>query len=84
MTGASMSEDEILRIANEVAAPHGLAAEIFSDIHSVGVRGDDRSYSPVVNLIGPFPGHNALAEISSAITSRTPVNRVTFQLAARP
>ena len=78
-----MEEVEILKIANEVARPYGLQAEIFEGIKSVGVIGDSRSYTPVVNLIGPFPGYEALAKISSEITGRARIIRVTFQLAAR-
>lgn len=78
-----MEEAEILRIANEIAEPHGLRAEILPDVKSVGVTGDFRSYTPVVCLVGPFPGHETLARISSEITGLARVNRVTFQLAAR-
>lgn len=78
-----MSEEEILRISNEIATPYDLRAEIFPDIFSVGVQGDERTYSPVVNLIGPFPGHDVLDHISYEISSRTPVNRVTIEIAKR-
>ncbi len=75
---------EILRVAKEIAAPHGLAAELFPGIQSVGVGGDERTYSPVVNLVGPFPGLETLDLISREISGRTPVNRVTFQITAKP
>ena len=75
-----MDEETILSVANEIANPFGLHAEIFDGIRSVGVTGDYRSYTSVINLIGPFPGYEALAKISSDICNRTPVNRVTFQI----
>lgn len=78
-----MSEEEIIRIANEIAGPFGLKAEIFPDIYSVGVQGDEKTYLPVMNLIGPFPGNKALEKISNEITSRLPVNRVTIQIAKK-
>lgn len=82
-TVRSMGEGEILQVANEIASPHGLQAEIFPGIQSVGVGGDERSYTPVINFIGPRPGWEALDKISSEISGRTPVNRVTFELTRR-
>jgi GMP synthase PP-ATPase subunit len=82
-TEKKMSGKEIIRIANEIARPFNLKAEIFPDIYSVGVQGDEGTYSPVVNLVGPFPGNKALEKISNEITSRLPVNRVTIQIAKK-
>lgn len=78
-----MPDEEILRIANEIAVPYGLVAEILTGIYSVGVQGDEGTYTPVINLIGKFPGHNALEKISNEITNRMLVNRVTFQIAKK-
>lgn len=78
-----MSEEEILRIANEIAIPYGLKAEIFPDIFSVGVQGDGRTYTPVIVLVGLFPGHDVWDYISREISSRTSVNRVTVEIARR-
>ncbi len=75
--------EEILKIATEIVVPYGLEVEIFPDIFSVGVQGDSRTYTPVVNLIGPFPGHEVLAKISTEISNTALVNRVTFQLAEK-
>jgi GMP synthase PP-ATPase subunit len=78
-----VENEEILRIANEIAGKHGLKAEFLEGIQSVGVGGDERSYTPVICLVGPFPGHEILAKISSEISNHIPVNRVTFELASK-
>lgn len=78
-----MENSEILRIANEIVGPHGLRAEFPGDpetVKSVGVGGDFRTYTPVLVLIGPHPGNEILGQVSTEISNRTPVNRVTFQL----
>ena len=76
-----MDKRELLEKANRIVSPYGLRAEIFEDILSVGVGGDERSYMPVINIIGKFPGYKNLSKISSEITNVLPVNRVTFQIA---
>ena len=73
---------EILEQINVLAAPYGLRAEYLGNFSTVGVQGDDRSYTPTVVLIGPHPGDEDLAALSRAISNNTPVNRVTFELAA--
>jgi GMP synthase PP-ATPase subunit len=73
---------EILLQINQIAAPFGLTAEYLEGIQTVGVQGDDRSYTPTVVLIGPHPGDEELAALSNMITNDTLVNRVTFELAA--
>ena len=78
-----MERKEILKRANKIVAPYGLRAEILGDIHSVGVGGDTRSYTPVINLIGPHPGNEVLAQLSNKIGNELPINRVTFQLAVK-
>lgn len=79
-----MEHSEILRIANEIVAPHGLRAEFLGDpenVKSVGVGGDFRTYTPVIVLVGPqHPGGEILAQVATEISNRTFVNRVTFQL----
>lgn len=78
-----MDNREILRIANEIVAPHGLRAEFLGDpdtMKSVGVGGDFRTYTPILVLIGPYPGHEILTQVSTDISNRAAVNRVTFQL----
>ena len=74
---------EILQQINGIVAQYGLRAEYLEGIQTVGVQGDDRSYTPTVVLVGPFPGHEVLATLSSKISNDTPVNRVTFELARR-
>ena len=70
-------------MADKIAMQFNLTAEVFEGPRSVGVGGDMRTFTPVVNLIGDFPGHEVLATVSNRITSELPVNRVTFQLARR-
>lgn len=78
-----MEDSDILRVANEIAAPHGLRAELLPGVKRVGVAGDCRTYKPVVFLTGRFPGHDVLASVSTEISNRTEGCGVTFELAAR-
>ncbi len=79
-----MSDDEILRIANEIVAPHNLRAELFDEnTQSVGGGGDHRTVSGVICLVGDQPDDDTLATLSAQISNRTPINRVTRQLAVR-
>ncbi len=75
-----MNDQEILQKANELVAPYGLRAEIFPDLFSVGVQGDGRTYTPIINLIGPHPGDEVLKKLSTEISNTLPVNRVTIQI----
>lgn len=75
-----MDEQEILYRANEMVAPYGLRAELFPDIWSVGVQGDQRTFTQIVNLIGPHPGNDTLAMLSTKICNELPINRVTFEI----
>lgn len=74
---------QVLEQANELSQPYGLRAEFVAggEIMTVGVQGDDRSYTPVIVLIGPDPGQEVLASLSTRITNALPVNRVTWELA---
>lgn len=76
--------EQILDRVKAIVAPHGLNAEFLEGILSVGVQGDDRTYTPVVVLNGPHPGWEILERLSSQISNETPVNRVTFEVATRP
>ncbi|MEK7150646.1 MAG: hypothetical protein AAB783_00400 [Patescibacteria group bacterium] len=76
-----IGEPEILARANEIAQRYGLSVEIPEGIQSVGVGGDERTYTPIVFLIGPFPGWEVIEKISSEISSTLPINRVTYQIA---
>lgn len=83
-----MENSEILRIANEIVGPHGLRAEFLGnpdEVRSVGVGGDFRTYTPILVLIGLRPPNDEmLAQVSTEISNRTTVNRVTFQLRSVP
>lgn len=76
-----MTKNQILEKARIILAPYGLTAELFENIFSVGVGGDERSYTPVLNISGPFPGYDILEKVSAEISNILPINRVTFQLA---
>lgn len=79
--GRDVEKDEILRKANEIASPFGLRAEFLADdLFSVGVGGDERSYTQVINLIGYHPGDEILAKISRDISNTLPINRVTIDI----
>jgi hypothetical protein len=75
-----MLNKKTLRKVMEIITPYNLRAEMLPGIFSVGVAGDNRTYTPVINLIGPFPGHEKLAELSTRISNVTPICRITFQL----
>lgn len=75
-----MDEQEILRRANELVASYGLRAEIMPGIFSVGVQGDGRTYTPVIELIGTHPGNELLRKISTELSNTLPINRVTIRL----
>lgn len=83
MEGKEVNDSEILAIANRISGRYGLKADFLGDTRSVGVGGDARTYTRVIVLEGLFPGHEALAEISTAISNQTGVNRVTFEIARR-
>ena len=78
-----MKKRELLKAANKIASPHELSAEILFGIRSVGVGGDERSYTPVINLRGVFPGYDVLATISNEISNTLGIGRVTFELTMR-
>ncbi len=75
-----MSEIEILELANKIVAPHGLRAEFIGDFLSVGVGGDNRTYTKIMVILGLWSGHEVLASLSTEISNRTGINRITFQI----
>ena len=66
--------------ANELSQPHSLGAEFLGEAMSVGVGGDFRTYTPVLCLIGPWPGHEVLQKLSTKMSNITNINRVTVQI----
>ena len=72
--------EKVLKSARKIAAEYGLDVEFLGDAMSVGVGGDDRTYTPVLVLIGPHPGDEQLSQLSTKLTNELPVNRVTFEL----
>lgn len=78
-----MEDPEVLVVANEISGRHGLRASFLEGARSVGVQGDAGSYTRVILLEGQFPGHEALAEISTEISNRTGINRITFDIPAK-
>ena len=73
-------KNTVLKVANKIAGKFGLQAEIIEDAFSVGVGGDMRTYTPVVNISGPFPGWDCLEKVSNEITNILPINRVTYEV----
>lgn len=78
-----MTNEEILAKANEIATRHGLSVEFLGNIQSVGVQGDNRTYTPVLVLVGLFPGWEIIEAVSTEITNTVDVNRVTYELARK-
>jgi GMP synthase PP-ATPase subunit len=75
-----MCETEMLRIANEIVWPHGMTAEFLGDWMSVGVQGDNRTYTRVIVISGGNYSAELIAELSTQISNRVPVNRVTYDI----
>lgn len=75
-----MTKTEILVRANEIVSPHGLRAEIFEGINSVGVGGDNRTYTPVINLVGVYSDWEILGALAREIANTLPINRVTYEI----
>ena len=71
--------DRILEEVAKLVTPFGLHAEILDDVFTVGGGGDNRSYTPVVVLVGPNPGWEVLKELSGQISNTLPINRVTYE-----
>lgn len=79
--GSTAEEQELLRKANELVAPYRLKAEFLGDdVHSVGVQGDQRTYTRVINLIGEYPGADVLRKVSSEISGILRINRTTIEI----
>lgn len=79
-----MEDREVLAVVQEIVAAHNanLVVELFPpEIMSVGVQGDEKTYTRVINLRGRNPGWEVLGKISSAISAdtRIEINRVTFE-----
>ena len=83
-----ISRDEALRLANEIANPHGLTAEFIDtgfvdEILRVGVVGDARVCLPVIVLVGPWPPDEVISDISTRISNATGGYTVNMELARR-
>ena len=72
-------KDIIVAEVTKITQRFGLEAEIIGEVFSVGVGGHNRSYTPVINVQGVFPGWDILGEISNEITNTLPINRVTYE-----
>lgn len=88
MPRCTWSVEERLRViaaANKISLPHGLVSDLLGggEIMSTGVQGDARTYTPVIVLIGWFPGWEVLSKVSNQITNTLPVNRVTWMAACK-
>lgn len=81
-----MEYSKILYIANGFSGPYGLRANFLGDENrmSVGVGGDNRSYTRIIVLEGSFPGWEKLADVSTKISNSTRINRVTFNIIPIP
>ena len=76
-----MTDEEMLAIANEIANPYQLKAIFLGEACSVGVMGDGRTVTRVIVLEGPYVDQEILADISTEISNRSGINRVTLHLA---
>lgn len=79
-SGATLWEKEVQEMVVKIANKYELRASVPPGIRSVGVGGDERSYTPVVVLNGSaFPGWEVLERVSNEITNTCPINRVTWE-----
>lgn len=78
-----MSDQDLLNKVNAISLKYDLIAEFLGDTHSVGVRGDERAYLPVIVLIGKFPGWDVLEQASTEITNSLEIGRVTYEFARK-
>lgn len=76
-----MTNREVLEMANNIVAPHGLRAEFLEGVCSVGVGGDCRTYTGVLVLIGEYPSSDILGSLATQIGNITHINRITIELA---
>ncbi len=72
--------DNVLDQINTLVAPFNLVASYLGEVKSVGVGGDNRSYTRAIVLSGPFPGWDILEKLSSQIGNTMPINRVTYEI----
>lgn len=77
------TSEEILKRANEICTPHNIRAEFLGENKTVGVQGDNRTYTFVICLIlyEEFKNWEILAELSNQISSELPINRITLEMA---
>ena len=75
--------EEIARRVTGIVARYHLLASVPEGIFSTGVQGDERTYTPIVMLIGKMPDYDVLEKISSEITNTMPVNRVVISIAVK-
>ena len=78
-----MSDINVLEVIANIVNPYGLEVEFLGSGFSVGVGGDNRTYTRIIVLSGPHPGNETLALLSTKISNLTHINRVTFQTGAR-
>lgn len=76
----SKQQKECLETANEIVSLYGLTAEFLGKAMAVGVVGDNRAYTPVINLRGPFPGYEILAKLSNELSNSLPITKITYEL----
>lgn len=77
------TSEEILKKANEICAPHNIKAEFLGENKTVGVQGDNRTYTFVICLIfqEEFRNWEILEKLSNQISSELPINRITLEIA---
>ena len=76
-------EAEVLAQVREIIKEFDLdlEAELFPlPVMSKGTHGDEGTYTRVILLTGTYPGNELLAKASTAISNRTPVNRVAYEI----
>jgi P2-related tail formation protein len=74
-------EKEALRLANQIIQSFGLKAEMLPKEHmSRGAQGDEPTYTRIILLTGPLIDQNVLAELSTSITNKVPVNKILFEI----
>ncbi len=72
-------EERMIAAVNELVSPYGLGAEFLGQVMTVGVVGDFRAYTRVINLTGLPIHHKVLACLANDICNTFPITRITFE-----
>tara|TARA_Y100000034_G_scaffold117367_1_gene156715 strand:+ start:646 stop:912 length:267 start_codon:yes stop_codon:yes gene_type:complete len=72
------------KAANKIAKEFGFKAIVMKGVYSVGVKGDERAFEPVVEVIEIEPqesfDYDKLQRLSTKLTNELDTNRIALRL----